>query len=139
MKIRGWVSRSLFVSVCFFLASCATPKVLNVNGGTLTSAAHLSQGKRVDVLRFDKQDYVVFLLDLSWDNVEEGGGRHKVEWRWYKDDKLVSKSQANLIFHRTPLTLRDSRAAATLGHGKFKVESHIDNKLVAFSVFEITE
>jgi hypothetical protein len=139
MEIQGWISKSLFVLACSFLSGCTTPSKLNVNGGTLTSAVHLSQGKRVGVLQFDKQDFVVFLLDISWNQVEESGGIHKVEWRWYKDEQLVSKSEANLIFKRTPLTLRDSRAAITLGHGKFKVESHIDNKLVAFSVFEISE
>jgi hypothetical protein len=133
--VVGLVSVILF-SGCATTPSATTP---HVTSSVLTSGANLSSGKRVPVRTFSSQDFVVFLVDFQWGAVGESGGSHNVEWRWYQNDKLLSKGRNTLVFTSTPYTLRTTRAAATLGIGHFKVETVIDGNIAASSEFDITQ
>ena len=124
------------VSVILFFGCATTPLVTS---SVLTSGASLSSGKRTPVQTFSSQDFVVFLVDFQWTPVGESGGSHDVEWRWYQNDKLLSKSRGVLVFTSTPYTLRTQRAAATLGIGRFKVETVVDGNIAASSEFNIIQ
>jgi hypothetical protein len=111
---------------------------INVAGAVLTSGAAMSQGKRTPATQFTHDDFIVMLVDFTWPNAEDNGGSHKCDWRWYRDGQLVSKSPTKIIrFKSTPFSLRTSRAAATLGTGHFKVETIVDDNVVATSEFDI--
>ena len=120
------------------LACSGCSPMMTVSGATLTSGANMSQGKRSPAAVFHQDDTVVMLVDLTWPDPENDGGRHRCDWRWYRGDQLVSRSQTKDIdFRSTPFTLRTARAAATLGAGHFKVETMVDGVLVATSRFDI--
>lgn len=117
-------------------AGCAGK--IDVSGAILTSGASLQAGKRVEVSHFTSQDFVTQLVDFSWSNVEQSGGTHRVTWKWYKNDVLVSETPSRyLTFSTSPFTLHTTRAAATLGNGNFSVETLVDSKVVATSHFDI--
>lgn len=103
-----------------------------------TSGHHLSAGKRVPVQTFSQQDFVVQLADFKWATVGESGGKHQVEWRWYHEGELVSKTAKELLFNSTPYTIWTKRAASTLGAGHFRVDALIDGAVVAANDFDIT-
>jgi hypothetical protein len=126
------------VAIAATLCSGCTNSKIDVVGATLTSGAIMSQGKRTPVAQFTRDDYIVMLVDFTWPNAAEDGGTHKCDWQWYRDGQLISKSATKMIrFVSTPVTLRTDRAVATLGTGHFRVETIVDDQIVAHSEFDI--
>ena len=112
--------------------------MLTTHGAILLTGTDNMQAKRIETSVFNQSDTVVMLVDFTWPNPQESGGVHSCEWKWYKGDQLVSDGQPRLIeFTSTPYTLRTARAAATLGSGEFKVETIVDNLVVATGRFTI--
>ncbi len=104
----------------------------------LTSGASLSQGRRLPVQRFDLNDRVVMLVDVSWPDPVADARMRGCQWRWYHVGQLVSQTPVREIrFARTPVTLHTSRPAATLGVGHSPVETVVDGTVVATSRFDI--
>ena len=127
-----------YVLVATVLTCVGCAGKIDVSGTTLISGASLQAGKRVEMAHFTRQDYVVQLVDFSWSSVQQDGGTHRVTWNWYKSDVLVSKTPSRyLTFSTSPYTLHTARAAATLGAGSFKVETVVDDQVVATSYFDI--
>ena len=112
-------------------------QTLSVAPPTLTSGAAMTQGRRLPAASFTLADRVVMLVDITWPDPTADGGIHACTWRWYRDGQLVSQSQARLVFRSTPFTLRTARAAATLGVGRYTVQTLIDDQVVATSPFSI--
>ena len=124
------------LAILLSAAGCAPS--LHYGDPRLTSGASLSQGRRLPVQRFDLNDRVVMLVDVSWPDPVADGGVHGCQWRWYHDGRLVSQTPTReLRFARTPVTLHTSRPAATLGIGHFTVETLVDDAVVATSRFDI--
>ncbi len=119
-----------------WVAGCTPP--LQYSAARLTSGASLSQGKRLPVQRFDLNDRIIMLVDVSWPDPTADGGLHQCEWRWYREGRLVSQTPARTLrFLRTPVTLHTSRPAATLGAGHFTVDTLVDGAVVATSRFDV--
>jgi hypothetical protein len=120
------------------LAGCATtgttPRVTN---SVLTRTADLITARRVPTSVFSPEDSVVCYVYFQWDDVTKEAGYHDVEWRWYKDDRLVSQSKRRLHFKRTPYTTWTQRSAGSLGAGQFSVATVLDGAVVSTSNFEI--
>lgn len=136
------IASSGLISLACLLGAAAVPAVQasetpHLARSLTTSGASLQAGKRVPQQRFGQHDFVVQLSDFDWEAVGESAGEHRVEWRWYQGDKLVSQTDKKLNFNSTPYTLWTRRAAATLGSGHFKVEAVIDGEVAAVSEFDI--
>jgi N-acetylmuramic acid 6-phosphate (MurNAc-6-P) etherase len=120
------------------LVSCATtgttPRVTNT---VLTKTADLVTARRVPTAVFSPEDSVVCYVYFQWDDATKEAGHHAVEWRWYQDDRLVSRSQKRLHFKRTPYTIWTQRSAGALGAGHFSVATVVDGAVVSTSNFEI--
>ena len=111
---------------------------MQVAGAVITSGAQVQAGKRVEVSQFAPSDYVVQLVDFTWPDVNRAGGRHHVRWKWYRGDSLVSTTSRYLEFDTTPYTLHTTRSASGLGgSGNYKVETLVDDQLVATSRFTV--
>ncbi len=114
---------------------CAT---MHVAGATITSGAQLQAGKRAEISRFGPNDYVVQLVDFTWQDVGRPAGQHHVRWKWYRGETMVSTTSRYLTFDSTPYTLHTSRSASALGGaGDYKVETLVDDQLVATSHFTV--
>jgi hypothetical protein len=111
-----------------------TPYLFNVMTQT---GASMAAGKRVPTRHFEQSDFVIQLADFNWTPVDQGAGRHQVEWRWYHGRTLVSKTSKELDFNSTPYTIWTKRAASTLGNGHFRIETVVDGEVVANSEFDI--
>jgi hypothetical protein len=133
MKLSGIAAASLF---CLSAAASAVdmPHVINI---MTTNGASMATGKRLPVQSFAQSDFVVQLTDFAWDNPEDNGGAHMVEWRWYRDGQLISKTAKKLDFNSTPYTIWTRRAASTLGAGHIRIEAVVDGSVVAESDVEI--
>jgi hypothetical protein len=120
------------------LAGCATtgttPRVTNT---VLTKTADLINARRVPSTVFSLADSVVSYVYFQWDDVTEEAGYHRVEWRWYQDDKLVSQGKKRLHFKRTPYTTWTARSAGSLGAGHFSVATLLDGVEASRTDFEI--
>jgi hypothetical protein len=120
------------------LCGACADSTIDIAGATLTSGAIMSQGKRTPVAQFTHDDYVVMLVDFTWQDAANDGGNHKFYFDWYRDGRLVSKSPTKFVhFVATPVTLRTDISAALLGTGHFRVDAIVDDKLVAHSEFDI--
>lgn len=133
MKLPGIVAVSLFF-LSVSASAVETPRVINV---MTTSGASMAAGKRMPAQSFAQQDFVVQFTDFAWDNADDNGGPHMVEWRWYRDGQLISKTAKKLDFNSTPYTIWTRRAASTLGAGHIRIEAVVDGSVVAESDVEI--
>ena len=130
------------VAATSLLTGCAGEQ-LTVSNYMVTSEAEMAKGKRTPVSQFGLDDYIVQLTDITWQNTEQDGGRHEVNWEWYNGDKLVSKSGSGIghtypmLFRSSPWTLKTERAASTIGAGPGKVETIVDGKVIATSEFDV--
>ncbi len=127
-------------------AGCAYPPgaTIKASGMVLTSGASLAQGRRVPVHQFGHDDYVWMFTDFTWPDASRDGGWHKLIFNWYRNGQLVSRTDYTrehnhpFLFAHTPTTLETHRAAAALGIGHFKVETIVDDTIMATSEFDIT-
>jgi len=135
--IAGFCSANLLAAN--LLTGCAGEPIRTLNV-VLTSGASVHAGKRTPVHRFGHDDYVWQLVDFSWSNLDQNGGIHRCTWNWYRNGVLVSKTpQKYLRFGHSPYTLETHRPAAALGVGQFRVETVVDDQVVATSSFDIVD
>jgi hypothetical protein len=140
VRVKPVLLKALLILSVIISTGCATTHTANtpqVVGSMMTNGESLSKGKRISVQSFTSQDFVVYLVDFQWEPVTENGGSHLVEWRWYQNDKLLSRSAKTLVFTSTPYTTRTQRAASTLGVGHFRVETLVDGVIAASNDFDI--
>ena len=120
------------------LYGCATTGTTpHVTSTVLTKSADLVTARRVPTTVFSLEDSVVCFVYFQWDDPTKQAGRHRVDWRWYEDGKLVSQGKKNLNFRRTPYTTWTSRTAGSLGVGHFAVDTAVDGVVSATAQFEI--
>jgi hypothetical protein len=132
------VVKPLMFAVAALTSACATTSTTpHVTGTVLTRTADLVTARRVPTSEFSLEDSVVCYVYFAWDDATKEAGHHQIEWRWYQDDKLVSRSQKRSNFKRTPHTLWTSRTAGSLGAGHFSVATVIDGAVASTSNFEI--
>jgi hypothetical protein len=138
MKIST-TAAAMLVPAALLLAACATTgeTTPHATNATLTTEYNQRLAKRVPMKVFSPQDSVVSLVDFQWADVSHDAGSHLVEWRWYKDDVLVSQTQKRLDFKSTPFTTWTRRAAASLGPGHFRVDTALDGQVASSSEFDI--
>ena len=133
--------RTLSVLVAAALAFVLTPAVAdetpNVAHVMTTNGASVAAGKRIAVQNFSQQDVVWQLVDFNWEPVGESAGNHVVEWRWYRDETLVSDTTKKLEFRNTPYTVWTKRAALAIGAGHMKIETIVDGTVVATSEVDV--
>jgi hypothetical protein len=138
MRKRTCAQHMVAWALLGMLVSCATtgttPRVTNT---VLTKTADLVTARRVPTAVFSPEDSVVCYVYFQWDDATKEAGHHAVEWRWYQDDRLVSRSQKRLHFKRTPYTIWTQRSAGALGAGHFSVATVVDGAVVSTSNFEI--
>ena len=136
---RFSTAAALGVTLC---SGCAQNDVISVGGSVLTDGSDSAQGRRVPLIQFSTQDTVAQLVDFNWPDPTIDGGRHKVVWKWYHGNQLLSQSGCGasnttpLLFATTPWTLHTQRAAASLGIGHFKVQTVVDDNVVATNEFD---
>ena len=127
--------RLLVLLAVLSLASCADK--VHVDGSTLTSGAALAAGKETPVSSFALDDSVRFITRFSWQPIDQPAGRHDVDFKWFKNDVLISKAIRMLSFAETPYSIFTTRSARSLGVGHFRVETWVDNNMVGTSDFDV--
>ena len=133
-------SRNLHLAAPVLAALCsACGPTIAVSNPTLVSGVDRSRGKRIASDSFRLDDRITQFVDFTWADPRQDGGIHDCEWKWYRDGTLVSDTpEKRLDFRSTPFTLVTARAAATLGAGRYTVDTLVDGKVVATSAFTIT-
>lgn len=140
MRNRNCVHGMIVCVLAFVLAACATTgTTLRVTNTVLTKSEDLVRARRVPTSVFSTEDSVFCFVYFQWDDATREAGYHNVEWRWYQDDRLVSKGKKQLHFKRTPYTVWTQRPAGALGVGHFSVATVVDGQVVSTSSFEIRE
>jgi hypothetical protein len=124
-------------TLAFVLTPALADETPNVAHVMTTNGASIASGKRVAVQSFTQQDIVWQLVDFNWEPVGESAGNHTVEWRWYRDDVLVSDSTKKIDFRSTPYTVWTKRAAMSIGAGHMKIETIVDGTIVATSEVDV--
>jgi hypothetical protein len=127
------------------LAACCSEKAepLKVQGNALTSGTLLLQGRRAQTSRFGPDDVIWMFVYVSWPDVLLPAGPHRLIFNWYCNGKLVSQTDYGkahghpLLFAHTPTTLETHRAAAALGPGKCRVDTLVDDAVLASRPFDI--
>ena len=132
---KGYIMRLLVLLAVLGLASCAGK--VHVDGSTLTSGAALAAGKETPETSFALDDYVRFSTRFSWQPIDQPAGLHDVDFKWFKDGVLISKTVRRLRFAETPYSVYTARSARSLGVGHFRVETWVDNNEVGTSDFEV--
>jgi hypothetical protein len=115
-------------------ATATTPHVVST---TTTTELDRSLKKRTPVSSFSLEDGVVCIVDFAWTDVTVPAGSHTIKWRWYKEETLVSQSQKKLTFNTSPYSVWTSRAATSLGPGRFRVETLLDEQIASSCEFQI--
>jgi len=114
--------------------SATTPHAVN---SFATTSLNKQLGKRIPISTFSLEDTVACLVDFAWSDVTHPSGDHLVEWRWYRDGRLVSQSQTKMTFATSPYTTGTTRGASSLGPGRYKVETLLDGKEGSSCEFQI--
>jgi len=132
--------KALTLALLGALVGCATTGTTpHVTNTVLTRTADVITARRVPTSLFSTEDSVVCYVYFQWDDVTREAGHHEVEWRWYKDDQLVSQTKRRLHFRHTPYTTWTQRAAGSLGPGHFSVATVVDGAVASTSNFEIRQ
>jgi hypothetical protein len=137
MKKPRVYGTALLLSMPILLAACATvtPHASNVTCGT---GEEQLLTRRVPKGVFMLEDAVVCYVDFQWADVTQRGGRHEVEWQWFKDGSLVSQGEKRYrTFKTSPWTSWSRRAAGSLGAGHFAVKVLLDGSIASSGEFEI--
>ncbi|HEY1660928.1 MAG TPA: hypothetical protein VGI03_00780 [Verrucomicrobiae bacterium] len=129
------------LSIAICLAGCASHPVsqLHVVSNYFTTGENVVKGVRTPATAFTSKDVVVYVVDLQWDNANEGFGGHNITFNWYNGTKLVSTFHHGVSFDESPVELPNLKPASSLGAGHFKVELLIDKTLIASKEFDINQ
>jgi hypothetical protein len=130
-------SAVLSLSMLVLIAACAsiTPHAASVICGT---GEEQLLKRRVAKGVFMLEDAVVCYVDFQWADVTQRGGRHEVEWQWFKDGSLISQGERrHSTFRTSPWTSWSRRAAGSLGPGHFTVKVLLDGSVASSGEFEI--
>jgi hypothetical protein len=127
----------LVVILSLSVVGCAIRPLQVSYSNILTNAESLTKGKKTPSTVFGLQDDIVFFVYVKWDDPAQWYGNHSVVWNWYLNEKLVSTGKKSVNFNSTPHELWTRRNASALGQGRFKVETLIDEKVVASTEFDI--
>ena len=120
------------------VAACSTVGIQpHATSTTLTTEQNHKLSKRIPQSVFSLEDSVVCFVDFQWADVTRPSGWRNVEWRWYRDGALVSRSERRIAFDRTPYTTWTMRAATSLGTGHFTVSTSLDGAVMSSSEFDI--
>jgi Gram-negative bacterial TonB protein C-terminal len=111
---------------------------LQVVSAITTSETSLLNGHRDARQEFGPNETVVVFVYVTWPNVTSPGGTHFADWRWFRGNQLVSESQNHVTFKRAPGDLWTRRAAASLGPGDYRVETRLDDQVLATNDFKIS-
>lgn len=101
---------------------------INKASSFVTSGGEDRSFKRVPQKEFWIGDRIYFLTMVTWEPVGSSAGRHKVMWRWYSKDKLISEIEQKFLFKPTPFEMQATIPASALGLGEHKVDLLIDGK-----------
>jgi hypothetical protein len=128
----------LFLTLAL-LSGCVTIPVadMNVKATILTAGGDGPRYKRVPQEIFTQADQINYLTTITWDDVESSAGRHKVVWKWYNNNKLVTVIERKYNFYTTPFELLGYISGLSIGNGRNKVELYIDDKLLTSKVFSV--
>jgi len=124
------------LSLALLMFGCATPDPHLANS-VLSSAENINFGKRIPVRNFTQQDIIVWLVDVAWTPPTRPAGRRYIETSWYKDHQLISEAHEYQYLMNTPYSIWSRRAAATLGIGHFKVQTAINDEVIAVAEFDV--
>jgi len=122
------------------LAACTDLSMksqIHVDGSVLTSSISLAQGKTTPANAFQTDESIRFITHFSWLPVKTTAGIHVVDFKWYKDDKIISDSPARMNFNSTPYSVWSTRSAFSLGVGHFRVETWVDNQKAGQADFDV--
>lgn len=139
MKTKRVLAAAHPIIGALLLVACATtpsttPHAVNA---VLTTEYNQKLAKRIAIREFSLEDSVVSIVDFQWTDVSRSAGEHNVEWRWYKEGTLVSKTAKNLNFKGSPYTTWTRRAAGSFGPGHFSVATVVDGQVASTSEFDI--
>jgi hypothetical protein len=134
------------ILVAVFLSSISSSGIaavsvdkLNKASSFVTTGGEDFRFKRTPQKTFSIADRLFLLTMVTWEPVDKGAGRHKVAWKWYSKDRLVSEITQKHNFKPTPFEFWATIPASALGVGEHKVELLIDDKLFDAQAFTVTE
>ena len=117
-------------------AACQTQALTTVSSVT-TSAASVASGTRTARSEFSTNEIIYVYVYVTWPDVTAPGGKHDVDFRWYRDAQLLSEHHGSVKFTTAPGSIWTRRAAAALGPGSYRVEARIDDQLMATNSFKV--
>jgi hypothetical protein len=104
-----------------------------------TTQDSFDRGDRAPATKFAAGDTAMALVVLNWPNRRSSAGWHRIDWKWYRDDTLVSETRrCRMHFTDSPYTLWTWRRARDIGPGHYRVDTLIDGELRGTTEFDIT-
>lgn len=122
-------------------AAPAQQSATQIKAGTVVTARSVSEidGPTGIASSFNLEGRIFSFASFSWP-VDQVGGSHVLETRWYRGSDLVHRSpRGQVSWKETPGSASYAVRAADLGVGQFKVEIWLDDKLVGSRNFTIRE
>lgn len=119
----------------------AQQSATQIKAGTVVTARNVSEidGPTGIASSFNLEGRIFSFASFSWP-VDQLGGSHVLETRWYRGSDLVHRSpRGNVTWKETPGAASYAVRAADLGVGQYKVEIWLDDKLVGSRSFTIRE
>jgi hypothetical protein len=130
---------ALLASVSSSGVAAVTVDKLNKTSSFVTTGGDDLRFKRTPQKSFTLSDRLFLLTMVTWEPIDKGAGRHKVSWKWYSKDRLVSEINQKHNFKPTPFEFWATIPASALGVGEHKVELLIDDKLFDTQAFTVTQ
>lgn len=118
------------------LSTAAQPDGLEVTV-IMARAAIKGRGPLGVADRFTLDGNIVAYISLKWTDLNLAWGPIKLESRWYKGDRLISKREDQYNFTRQPTGVWASIYPAVLGPGEAKYEVYWNGLKLAQRQFEI--
>jgi hypothetical protein len=134
--LRLLLGFALACTICAGFSGCVGP--ISAADSGVTTLANFQIGNMVPIRTFTTQDTIVFYVAVTWENISMDAGLRDVEWRWYKDGKMVAHFENERGYFKGAPNLRHLiRPAASLGTGHFRAECLIDGHPIASQEFDI--
>lgn len=110
--------------------------MITVNESYLTSRPGRLSSKKAATTVFRQADTIYLRTELEWDDpwVQTP---HRVVWRWYAGEKLLTEYPIRLHFDRSPFVLQGNLQAKDIGPGKHRVEVFVDDRQLDARAFQV--
>lgn len=141
-NLRRFMIAATAASTACALTACASMNVdqLHFYNGMVTVGGEGARFQEIPMTSISQKDRLYVIEHVRWEPPTAEAGDHRLEWRWYTGDKLVSQRKRETPLHmkRTPYRFFYTIPAADFDVGHYRIDVLIDDKIVDSHEIDIT-